>query len=65
MAQIIGPSPRLAGCTMYDRIGCLMRKLALLVLMSAAAQGAIIQINPNEIDITLTSSFSETERKSL
>jgi hypothetical protein len=34
-----------------------MRKLALLVLMSAAAQGAIIQINPNEIDITLSSAL--------
>jgi hypothetical protein len=34
-----------------------MRKLALLILMAASAQGAIIQINPNEIDITLSTAL--------
>jgi hypothetical protein len=34
-----------------------MWKLALLILMVAAAQGAIIQVNPNEIDITLTTAL--------
>jgi hypothetical protein len=34
-----------------------MRKLALLILMAAGARGAIIQVNPNEIDITLSSAF--------
>jgi hypothetical protein len=34
-----------------------MRKLALLILMAAAVQGAIIQISPNEIDITLSTTL--------
>jgi hypothetical protein len=40
-----------------DTIGQPMRKLALLILMAAAARGAIIQVNPNEIDITLSTAL--------